>query len=265
MLACRKHSTVQLVKRLEYSNLLGLDVNLKSGSFTKRGFLLRKILIDDLAKPKFPREVLLCRVGDFYEALGIDACILIEYGGLNPFGGLRSDSIPRAGCPVANLQQTLDDLTRNGYSVCDNTEVPQCLSVIRIFLETTYSRIFLKNNGPKCRVEEVEGPTQASSCKSRFIFGYLFVCYLVRSGGEDEERKREMGNKKELVWRIDESMPKRGREGGGHAHHGSPYVFGCGGVDHDLHFPEPMPVIKGCFGRDHTEFHIHVIRFIYCF
>ncbi|KAF3457544.1 hypothetical protein FNV43_RR02202 [Rhamnella rubrinervis] len=30
MQACRKPSTVQLVKRLEYSNLLGLDVNFKS-------------------------------------------------------------------------------------------------------------------------------------------------------------------------------------------------------------------------------------------
>ena len=35
-----------------------------------------------------------------YEAWGIDACILVEYVGLNPIGGLRSDSIPRAGCPV---------------------------------------------------------------------------------------------------------------------------------------------------------------------
>lgn len=40
------------------------------------------------------------QVGDFYEAIGIDACILVEYAGLNPFGGLRSDSIPKAGCPV---------------------------------------------------------------------------------------------------------------------------------------------------------------------
>ncbi|KAA8548888.1 hypothetical protein F0562_000572 [Nyssa sinensis] len=54
-------------------------------------------------KSKFPREVLLCRVGDFYEAIGIDACILVEYAGLNPFGGLRSDSIPRAGCPVVGF------------------------------------------------------------------------------------------------------------------------------------------------------------------
>lgn len=42
----------------------------------------------------------LFQVGDFYEALGIDACVLVEYAGLNPFGGLRTDSIPRAGCPV---------------------------------------------------------------------------------------------------------------------------------------------------------------------
>lgn len=47
-----------------------------------------------------PMWVLFLQVGDFYEAIGIDACILVEYAGLNPFGGLRSDSIPRAGCPV---------------------------------------------------------------------------------------------------------------------------------------------------------------------
>ncbi|XP_050374401.1 DNA mismatch repair protein MSH1, mitochondrial isoform X1 [Argentina anserina] len=163
MQMCRKPSTVQLVKRLDYSNLLGLDVNLKNGSL-KEGTLNWEIL---QFKSKFPHEVLLCRVGDFYEALGIDACVLVEYAGLNPFGGLRSDSIPRAGCPVVNLRQTLDDLTRNGFSVCI--------------------------------VEEVQGPTQARSRKGRFISG--------------------------------------------HAHPGSPYVFGLVGVDHDLDFPEPMPVV----------------------
>lgn len=48
----------------------------------------------------FAAIVLYFQVGDFYEALGIDACILVEYAGLNPFGGLRSDSVPKAGCPV---------------------------------------------------------------------------------------------------------------------------------------------------------------------
>ncbi|XP_062166948.1 DNA mismatch repair protein MSH1, mitochondrial isoform X3 [Alnus glutinosa] len=160
---CRKPSTVQLVKRLTYSNLLGLDVNLKNGSL-KEGTLNWEML---QFKSRFPREVLLCRVGEFYESIGIDACILVEYAGLNPFGGLRSDSVPRAGCPIMNLRQTLDDLTRNGYSVCI--------------------------------VEEVQGPTQARARKGRFISG--------------------------------------------HAHPGSPYVFGLVCGDHDLDFPEPMPVV----------------------
>ncbi|KAJ8442713.1 hypothetical protein Cgig2_001806 [Carnegiea gigantea] len=160
---CKKPSTIQLLGRLEYSNLLGLDVNLKNGSL-KEGTLNWEML---QFKSKFPREVLLCRVGDFYEAIGIDACLLVEYAGLNPYGGLRSDSIPKAGCPVVNLQQTLDDLTRSGYSVCI--------------------------------VEEVQGPTQARSRKGRFISG--------------------------------------------HAHPGDPYVFGHVGVDRDLDFPEPMPVV----------------------
>ncbi|KAG4983020.1 hypothetical protein JHK87_027769 [Glycine soja] len=30
-------------------------------------------------------------VGEFYEAWGINVCILVEYEGLNPFGGLQSD------------------------------------------------------------------------------------------------------------------------------------------------------------------------------
>ncbi|KAI3776094.1 hypothetical protein L1987_45856 [Smallanthus sonchifolius] len=42
-------------------------------------------------------------VGDFYEAIGFDACILVEYAGLNPCGALCSDSIPKAGCPVVVL------------------------------------------------------------------------------------------------------------------------------------------------------------------
>ncbi|WOL09932.1 DNA mismatch repair protein MSH1, mitochondrial isoform X1 [Canna indica] len=160
---CKKPSTVQLVKRLTYSNLLGLDINLRNGSL-KEGTLNMELL---QLKWKFPREVLLCRVGDFYEAIGFDACVLVEYAGLNPFGGLRSDSIPRAGCPVMNLRQTLDDLTCNGFSICI--------------------------------IEEVQGPTQARSRKGRFISG--------------------------------------------HAHPGSPYVFGLAGADHDVEFPDPMPVV----------------------
>ncbi|XP_022640247.1 DNA mismatch repair protein MSH1, mitochondrial isoform X2 [Vigna radiata var. radiata] len=120
---CKKFSTVQLIEKLEFSNLLGLDSKLKNGS-VKEGTLNWEML---QFKSKFPRQVLLCR----------------------------------------NLRQTLDDLTQNGYSVCI--------------------------------VEEVQGPTQARSRKRRFISG--------------------------------------------HAHPGNPYVYGLAAVDHDLNFPEPMPVI----------------------
>ncbi|KAG4983029.1 hypothetical protein JHK87_027778 [Glycine soja] len=84
---CRKLSTVQLTERLDYSNLPGLNSNMKNGSL-KEGTLNWEML---QFKPKFPRQVLLCRVGEFYEAWGINVCILVEYEGLNPFGGLQSD------------------------------------------------------------------------------------------------------------------------------------------------------------------------------
>ncbi|CAM8927113.1 unnamed protein product [Rhodiola kirilowii] len=173
---CKKPSTVQLIKRLVFTNLLGVDDNLRNGSL-KEGTLNWEMLH---FKSRFPHEVLLCRVGDFYEAIGIDACILVEYAGLNPFGGLRTDSIPRAGCPVVNLRQTLDDLTRNGHSVCI--------------------------------VEEVQGPVQARSRKGRFISG--------------------------------------------HAHPGSPYVYGLIAADHDLEFPEPMPVV----GISHSAKGYSIVR-----
>ncbi|KAG4983026.1 hypothetical protein JHK87_027775 [Glycine soja] len=84
---CRKLSTVQLTERLDYSNLPGLNPNMKNGSL-KEGTLNWEML---QFKPKFPRQVLLCRVGEFYEAWGINVCIRVAYEGLNPFGGLQSD------------------------------------------------------------------------------------------------------------------------------------------------------------------------------
>ena len=63
-------------------------------------------------KLEHPTKVLLVRVGEFYEAWGVDAVLLVEHCGLNPMG----DKV-RAGCPWRNLQQTLDGLTRNGLTV----------------------------------------------------------------------------------------------------------------------------------------------------
>ena len=56
--------------------------------------------------------LLLVRVGDFYEAFGVDAVMLVEHAGLNPMGGRC-----RAGCPVVNVQATLNDLTAAGLTV----------------------------------------------------------------------------------------------------------------------------------------------------
>ncbi|KAF2285560.1 hypothetical protein GH714_005491 [Hevea brasiliensis] len=40
-----------------------------------------------------------------------------------------------------------------------------------------------------------------------------------------------------------QARSRKGRFISGHAHPGNPYVFGLVGVDHDLDFPEPMPVV----------------------
>merc|ERR1719353_628899 len=62
--------------------------------------------------------VLLIRVGDFYEAYGLDALMLVEYAGLNPMSRKA-----RAGCPVGNIQATLDGLTCAGLTVAVYEEV----------------------------------------------------------------------------------------------------------------------------------------------
>ena len=63
-------------------------------------------------KEAHPDKLLLIRVGDFYEAFGVDAVMLVEHAGLNPMGQKC-----RAGCPVPNVQPTLTDLTAAGFTV----------------------------------------------------------------------------------------------------------------------------------------------------
>lgn len=55
------------------------------------------------------------QVGEFYETLGTDAVMLVQWAGLNPMG---EGNPPRAGCPIANLRRTLHDLVEGaGLSV----------------------------------------------------------------------------------------------------------------------------------------------------
>lgn len=90
---------------------------IKSGTTTagKQGSLLHYCREQ---KYRYSHCVVLTRVGDFYEAFGVDAALLVEHCGLNPMGGRG-----RAGCPVRNVQATLDDLTQRGYSVAVLEEV----------------------------------------------------------------------------------------------------------------------------------------------
>ena len=48
--------------------------------------------------------------GDFYEAIGIDAVLLVQFAGLNPMGGRKP---PQAGCPKQNIRRVLADLVDN--------------------------------------------------------------------------------------------------------------------------------------------------------
>ena len=64
-------------------------------------------------------------MGEFYECVGFDACLLVEYAGLNPMGGRKERSVPRAGCPVANLRMTLEHLTARQLSCVVMEEVQE--------------------------------------------------------------------------------------------------------------------------------------------
>ena len=105
-----KPAAVALVPTLKTTNVLCWEnQNKVKGS-------LAEFAVEE--KEKHPDMVLLLRVGDFYEAYGLDALMLVEYAGLNPMGRRC-----RAGCPVSNVQATLDALTDAGLTVAVYEEV----------------------------------------------------------------------------------------------------------------------------------------------
>lgn len=63
-------------------------------------------------KEKYPDCIILTRCGDFYETFGIDAVLLVEHCGLNAMAGKA-----KAGCPVRNVQNTINCLTSAGLRV----------------------------------------------------------------------------------------------------------------------------------------------------
>ena len=103
------------------------------GYLPHSGMVSRGTLVDFVVEQKrlHPDKIILVRVGEvnillptlsplkqFYETYGIDALLMIEFAGLNPMGNK-----PRAGCPIKNIQQTLDQLTNAGLMVAVYEEI----------------------------------------------------------------------------------------------------------------------------------------------
>ncbi|GMH41363.1 hypothetical protein BSKO_09273 [Bryopsis sp. KO-2023] len=74
-------------------------------------------------KSRYPRHIVLVKVGTFYEAVGFDAIMLVELEGLNPMG--VGAGVPRAGCQVTTIRRNLKTLTDNHLSVVVCEEVNQ--------------------------------------------------------------------------------------------------------------------------------------------
>ena len=123
-----KQSARLMANRLDFEDPLGIDLTLRGASSsgntnsTKKKST-RKTLYDYAldVKRSHPKKIALIRVGEFYEALGFDAVLLVMHAGLNPMG---TTGVPKAGCPLIKVQETLDRLTQKGYNVVVCEEVP---------------------------------------------------------------------------------------------------------------------------------------------
>ena len=112
---CTLPSAQKMLPHLDPSDPLGVD--LKRSGVSEDG--LYGVMKRE--KAKHPTKVLLVRVGEFYEAMGYDAAVLVQFAGLNPMG----DKPFKAGTQVMNLRSTLDKLLRQGFAVAIVEEAPQ--------------------------------------------------------------------------------------------------------------------------------------------
>jgi hypothetical protein len=111
----QRPAAVRLAARCDTGRALGLPPSVRLTG-------LPSLIIGE-AKAAHPTKVALARVGEFYEAYGVDAVLLVEHAGLNPMGD--GVPIPKAGCPAGNLRRTLADLVDGaGLSVVVVEEAP---------------------------------------------------------------------------------------------------------------------------------------------
>ena len=74
-------------------------------------------------KKKYPRALALVQIGDFYEAVGIDAVVLCHMHSLNPMAAYKG--VARCGVPLGNRARAVRAMNELGFSVavCPEVEV----------------------------------------------------------------------------------------------------------------------------------------------
>ena len=92
-----KELILQLVGKNAYAYDTGKrEVGTVGGKESNGGGTKKTLLQSQLEwKAEHPDKVILVRVGEFYETMGVDAIMLVAHAGLNPMGGRA-----RAGCPI---------------------------------------------------------------------------------------------------------------------------------------------------------------------
>jgi DNA mismatch repair ATPase MutS/predicted GIY-YIG superfamily endonuclease len=111
-------------------------------------------------KEKHPDAIILTRCGDFYETFGVDAIMLVEHCGLNAMGGKS-----KAGCPVRNIQATLDCLTTQGFRVAVYEEAA----------DTDSSMGAAATGGSKSRIKNRFLAQMVSSASPTYLYDLLLM------------------------------------------------------------------------------------------
>ena len=109
-----KPNAVELRAALDLRHLLGLPTSGCARTGQGRSGRTPLFSLFCQIKRQHPTKVVLVRVGEFHECVGLDAVLLVQWAGLNPMG---SGNPPRAGCPHMNLRRTLQCLTDANLSV----------------------------------------------------------------------------------------------------------------------------------------------------
>ncbi|XP_026192993.1 uncharacterized protein LOC34618243 [Cyclospora cayetanensis] len=140
-------------------------------------------------------HVILTQVGDFYEAYGVDAVMLVEFCGLNPMGGK-----PKAGCPKGSVQAVLDCLTAEGLTVnvYEELPVPPGLGSRALLLRTLKTRVLTQVVSPAAplflpsHLSLFQGEIGANTSDSLPIFSLYFSPSLGFCCGEIYVEERRM-------------------------------------------------------------------------